>query len=159
MPSGRAPPPSVARLSQLQRARFTSVAFEKAGEEPDFVAFEEAGEEPDPPDGGLPAGPWAAGLRQLGASYDTLLLSSEALAAAGQLEQLDVCGGDFGAAPTEASKGFWQWCRGHAPLQSLYLLMDGERLVHPSLVAALRGLRDARPRLRVWAAQAAKQGR
>lgn len=75
------PPPAVAGLARLQRACFTYSYG-------------------DPPGGyaALPAGPWAASLRQLCTSYDTSLLSRQLLEAAGQLEQLGVAGRDFAGA-------------------------------------------------------------
>ena len=60
-------PPSVAGLSQLQRACFIGSAAASAPT-------------------ALPIGPWANSLRQLATSLDAVLLSGELLAAAGKLE-------------------------------------------------------------------------
>lgn len=78
------PPPSIAGMTRLRRACFLDRKHGGAAR-------------------ALPAGPWAAGLCQLGALYDALVLSEEALEAAGQLEELYVMRGDVGAAPSAAS--------------------------------------------------------
>ncbi|PRW51148.1 putative LRR receptor-like serine threonine- kinase [Chlorella sorokiniana] len=67
------PPPSVGGLSRQERACFM----------PKIAAGM-----PAAPATALPAGPWAASLRKLGASYDTLLLSGALLETFSQLERL-----------------------------------------------------------------------
>lgn len=131
MDGGACPPPSIAGLARLQRACFSRSC------------------ETDCPPGALPTGPWASSLQQLGATYETLLLSSQLLAAATRLEELAVLGGDLTAAPSDASKRFWRWCAEHPALQQLQVELDARELASAAFTAAEHGLRDARPALRV----------
>ena len=134
------PPASVAGLGRLQRACFTY----SYGNPPGGYAA-------------LPNGPWAASLRQLCASYDTLLLSGELLAAAGGLEQLCVSGRfagavrpDFPPAALEAaSERFWRWCAEHPPLRELHFELDSYAPPQATFVAAVEALTPARPALGV----------
>lgn len=96
-------PSSVAGLARLRCAHFTW-----------WVDFSEA---PAPP--ALPVGPWAGCLQQLGAPYQSLLLSDQLLAAAGRLEQLTVYDTGCEAAPDGAKDRFWRWCGSHPPLRHL----------------------------------------
>lgn len=126
-------PPSIADLGKLQRA-----CFQYIDPSPEIMWLS-----------GLPVGPWASSLRSLGAPYDMLLLSSELLAAAGQLEQLAVLDGDFEAAPSEASARFWRWCAAHPPLRQLDVEVLEPVSPDATHLAALEELRTARPDLRV----------
>ena len=138
------PPPSVAGLSRLQRACFTYLY----GSPPGGYAT-------------LPVGPWAASLRQLCASYATLLASGELLAAAGGLEQLCVSGRDFAGAVRPdfppaaleffeaAIERFWRWCTEHPTLRELHFELDSYAQRQAALVAAVEALTPARPALGV----------
>lgn len=130
MAAAAQPPLAIAGLSRLQRACLSC-----------------GGESQGP----LPNGPWAGSLRQLGAPYGMLLLSSELLAAAGRLERLGVLGGKaaYAAAPSDASRRFWRWCAEHSPLRQLKIEMYDNAPAAPSFVAATHDLRNARPTLQV----------
>lgn len=133
MDASTAPPPSIVNLTRLQRACF-------------FVTGDIDGIRPRV--SALPAGPWAGSLRHLGASYETLLKSSQTLAAAGQLEQLSVLEGGF-KSHSSASKRFWRWCGSHPPLRRLHLEMADDHYLSPAFAAAVSGLQSARPALQV----------
>lgn len=140
MEAARAPPPCIADLPSLQRACFL-----------DFLGDDGYADDALPlAHGALPDGPWSASLRQLGASYSTLLLSGPLLAAAGQLEQLGVFKGGLAAEPSDASERFWRWCAAHPPLRELHIEMARYRaLPSPSFMAAVEALQAARPALQV----------
>lgn len=129
------PPPSVAGLSSLQRAC--------------FLPFH--GGPHWQPTAPLPLGPWAASLRQLFTDFETLLFSSELLAAAGQLEQVGVLGGDLGAERNAASERFWRWCFRHQPLRQLHIEMETLALpgVGSHFVGAVNAMHGMRPELQV----------
>lgn len=134
MPAACAVPPSIAGLSRLQCAGFVVRDPEHAGIRPTTA---------------LPAGAWTASLRQLGASDDALLLSTELLAGAGQLQQLCVLDGDFEAADDDASERFWRWCVVHLPLRQLTIEVNEDARLPAAVAAAVNRLRDARPALDV----------
>lgn len=123
-------PASIAGLGRLQRA-----CFWRGEEAPAPV-----------PPAALPMGPWAGSLRELGAPYDTLVLSGDLLTAAGRLETLTVMRGDLMAADSDASARFWWWCATHPPLQVLIVDL-GNSPVGGAFVVALNQLRNARPAL------------
>lgn len=121
-------PRSVAGLSHLQRACITPCHTQTG-----FT---------------LPTGPWVGSLRQLSANYDSLLLSSQLLAAAGRLEQLGVLRGRFASSPL-AGERFWGWCSSHPPLQRVDVVLPAHEVAPPVLLTALSSLQKARPALRM----------
>lgn len=139
------PPPSLASLSRRQRFCITDAEWPPSWYEDEY-----------PPAAALPAGPWAASLRKLGAPYRALWHSGPLLAAAGQLEQLGVLEGGFSDAPNDASERFWRWCAAHPPLRQLHIEMQfpdcEKREGDPRVVwipRAVHGLQRVRPALRV----------
>lgn len=134
MPCASQPPPSIAGLSRLRRACFPTRASDTT------------------PGAALPAGPWAASLRQLGARFEVLLFSPELLAAASQrLEEVGVAGGSFSASSNAygQQRRFWQWCTAHPPLCNLHIQLHHFEKVVPTFVAAMNDLRDERQALQV----------
>lgn len=101
MAAAATPPAAIASLPRLRSARFRPYEVRHL------------------PPTALPMGPWAGRLQHLGASYGTLLLSGELLAAAGQLRELTIHGDGSLAQPSAASERFWWWCAVHPPLQKL----------------------------------------
>lgn len=120
-------PPAVSGLSRLQRAFFEGTA-DAHGNVP-----------------ALPAGPWASSLRQLGASYDVLAASGGMLAAATQLQELHLMGGNF----TDPQHAFWAECVPHLPmLRLLHFYSDmGEFLANSHILFQLADLARGRPEL------------
>ena len=92
----------------------------------------------------LPPGPWAASLRELGASLDVLPHSLAMLSAATQLTRLAVTGGSY-----EDSDALWKWARSHPSL--LQLQIDIQHGVELSTCAlhAICSLACQRPELTV----------
>lgn len=103
------PLPSLTALSSLRRCCLGASCF-CAADQP-------------LPSVGLPPGPWAASLRELGACLDVLQHSVEALSAATQLTRLAVLGGSFQG---DAQDAFWDWAAERPPLQQLQIDLPGE---------------------------------
>ncbi|PRW32686.1 LRR receptor-like kinase family [Chlorella sorokiniana] len=128
----RCPPPAaVAGLSRLQRCCLGSADY--AGN-------------PEMPPIALPPGPWAASLRELGASLDVLQHSAGTLAAATQLTRLAITGGSFKGHQQAA---FWEWARIHPLLRKLQIEFLHEAELPGAAVHAICSLSRQRPALDV----------
>jgi len=126
------PSAALAGLSHLQRCCLGSVGYELM--DPETTAAP------------LPPGPWAAGLRSLGASLDVLSRSTAVLSAATQLTRLALTGGSLTCAEQQT---FWEWAGRHPPLQQLLIEVDEGLDVPAAAVHAMSCLAHGRPALQV----------
>ncbi len=94
----------------------------------------------------LPAGPWMGSLRELGASWTYLCASTQALAAAAQLERVAVVNGLD--AQVQPSPQLFGWLAEHPPLRYLEMY-PGDDGLHGSMRSAVAGLKQGRPGLQV----------
>lgn len=126
------PPASLAGLSRLQRLCLGGACYPP-------------GEQLGPPVS-LPAGPWAASLRCLGASLDVLAQSLEVMQEATQLTRLVVTGSSFTRQDQDA---FWEWAGSHPSLRQLQVEVRDDVDLPGGTLHAICSLGWSRPELRV----------
>lgn len=100
-------------------------------------------------DGGppsLPAGQWIGSLRELGTSWACLCSSTQALAAAAQLQHVAVLERSD-ADSVRANRAFFAWAAAHASLRSLHFYLQGD--MPKGLRTAVGRLQKQRPELAV----------
>ena len=124
------PPATISGLSRLQRCCLGSAKFDPAELSAQLAP--------------LPPGPWAASLRELGASMDVLPHSLAMLSAATQLTRLAVTGGSY-----EHSDALWEWARSHPTLQQLQLDILKVTQLSGATLHAICSLAHERPELTV----------